>query len=91
LDGTEPTNSSSLYVEPFTLAEPALIKARGFKAGRTSSAIVSASFVIVPDHFPPELLSASARGNPDRVVLRFSESWTQPPPRTSAIIGSATM
>ena len=45
-DGSTPTASSPLYTNPFTLAQDATVRARGFMAGMQDSAVASASFTI---------------------------------------------
>lgn len=41
LDGSEPTEKSTLYTAPFTLTESATVKARAFKQGMTPSRIMT--------------------------------------------------
>ncbi|GMU91375.1 MAG: hypothetical protein AMXMBFR4_04330 [Candidatus Hydrogenedentota bacterium] len=47
-DGSDPTTSSPLYSGPFTLAESATVKARGFVGGRSVTPILEGTFVRQP-------------------------------------------
>ncbi len=49
LDGTEPTETSTLYTAPLELTEDCVVVARGFKANHEPSATVSYTFVLA-DH-----------------------------------------
>lgn len=48
LDGSEPTQSSTLYTGPFTIYDSRTIKARGYANGYTDSAIISRSYSAIP-------------------------------------------
>ncbi len=60
LDGSDPTEASHFYTEPFTLAASATLKARAYKEGYFSSTITTADFAInlitvsTPTLDPPE-------------------------------------
>jgi hypothetical protein len=43
-DGSTPTQSSTMYSAPITLASSAMLKAKAFKSGYTASTVASASF-----------------------------------------------
>jgi Tol biopolymer transport system component len=47
-DGNDPTSSSVLYTNPFTVNSSCTVKARGFKTGYADSKVASAVFVIGP-------------------------------------------
>ena len=49
-NGSTPTQSSTLYSGPMTLANSAMIKAKAFKTGYNASAEASASFTVAPRH-----------------------------------------
>ena len=55
-DGTEPTESSSLYNTPITISESTTLKAKAFKSGYTASNIASATYT-----FPTLITIAEAR------------------------------
>jgi alpha-mannosidase len=44
LDGTDPTNNSILYSEPFSIERPAIVKAFSFARGKNPSPISTASY-----------------------------------------------
>ena len=46
LDGSEPTDSSTLYIAPIALSATTTIKARAYKAGLTPSDAVSATYAL---------------------------------------------
>lgn len=43
-NGLDPTSSSPLFIEPFTVKENSIVKAKAFKSGMNSSSIVSKQF-----------------------------------------------
>jgi hypothetical protein len=47
-DGSAPTTASSVYNAPITISDTATIRALAVKTGMSNSAVVSASFTIVP-------------------------------------------
>lgn len=47
LDGSEPTQSSTLYTDPILLTENTVVKARGFKPGWNSSLVATATYTII--------------------------------------------
>jgi formylglycine-generating enzyme required for sulfatase activity len=54
LDGTDPTQSSTLYQEPFSLSEPTTVKARAFYDGYNESKVVSVTYefdISIPENF----------------------------------------
>src|SRR5215510_9249799 len=54
IDGSTPTQSSTLYSGPMTLANSATVKAKAFKSGSNPSAQTSASFTVAqPFSSPP--------------------------------------
>jgi hypothetical protein len=74
-NGADPTESSTLYSAPFTLASSATVKARAFASGMTDSAVASASFTITaPPAVPaaPTGLTATRMNQKGRIAL----SWT---------------
>src|SRR6185295_15729061 len=48
LDGSDPTNSSSVYAEPIVISNSALLKAKTFEAG-ASSPTVSQTYTMLAD------------------------------------------
>jgi len=46
-DGSDPDGTSTAYTGPIELTETTTVKARGFKAGMTDSAVASATFTVV--------------------------------------------
>ncbi len=52
LDGTDPTQSSLLYAEPFELTATAVVKAKAFLAGLTESETTTAGFTESGDFSP---------------------------------------
>src|SRR4029077_17903841 len=59
-DGSTPTQSSTLYTGPMTLASSATIKAAAFKSGSNPSAVASAAFTVVT---PPAQLTLTWQDN----------------------------
>lgn len=59
-DGSAPTQSSTLYVEAFTLTSSATVKAIAFKSGSNPSAVASAAFTVVT---PPAQLTLTWQDN----------------------------
>ncbi|MEA3188200.1 MAG: hypothetical protein QOD99_2030 [Chthoniobacter sp.] len=57
LDGSNPDATSPLYARPLSDAHSMTIKARGFKAGKTPSAVTSASVTVHPESVLTELKS----------------------------------
>lgn len=51
-DGSDPTESSTLYTAPISITNSLTLKVRGFKAGLNPSAIVTASYTIDPGTAP---------------------------------------
>ncbi len=60
-DGSEPTAASPQYAGPFTLAESATVKARGFLEGYAPSQTASSAFVVAPS--PPSSSDAYLDGS----------------------------
>jgi len=57
-DGSDPTESSTLYTGPIQITQPATLRVRGYKAGLEPSQIVSATFTIDPGT-PPAFTSTA--------------------------------
>ncbi|MBY0495295.1 MAG: chitobiase/beta-hexosaminidase C-terminal domain-containing protein, partial [Cyanobacteria bacterium] len=54
VDGSDPTQSSSLFTAPITIAGSTTLRARAFKIGFTASEILTATYLIVPTVPPGE-------------------------------------
>ena len=59
-DGTDPTESSTLYSSPISVSETTTLKAKAFKTGSTPSAVASATYT-----FPSLVTIAEARALAD--------------------------
>lgn len=62
LDGTEPTQQSTTYAGPFTLEEPATVRAKAFAPGATDLAGAMASFPAPPAPITEDFESIPAGG-----------------------------
>ncbi len=73
LNGSEPTDSSSLYSTPIDLKNDATVKAKAFKSGLTESKVASAAYTFsVAGSPPPAPLNLSVTLNANRSA---SLSW----------------
>jgi len=50
-DGSEPTERSEMYTAPFTISASTVVKARAFRSGLGESAVLSATYTILPQNF----------------------------------------
>lgn len=66
-NGSEPTQSSTLYTGTFTLAASATVRARAFKTGCTASNITSAAYVVV-DVDAAAYINAAGITNPTHIA-----------------------
>ncbi len=87
LDGTVPTEASAPYDGPFLLNTSTVVTVRGFRPGWLPSDPATAAFTIEPDTTPPEIVSASAHGDPTRVMVTFSEMVEPASSETAANYG----
>ncbi|MBL7954219.1 MAG: CotH kinase family protein [Flavobacteriales bacterium] len=53
LDGSEPTTTSPLFVQPLTINSTTVLRARAFMLGKLPSKIATASYLIQPEHHSP--------------------------------------
>ena len=69
LDGNDPTEASTLYTEPFTLTEPATVKAVAYADGYNASAVASLDVVIKSQAAAPAI---TAVNNADNTEITLS-------------------
>ncbi|NIA31304.1 MAG: T9SS type A sorting domain-containing protein, partial [Actinobacteria bacterium] len=72
LDGSTPSQASTLYTHSFQLTNKTMVKAIAVSNGLVSS-INSADFIIEQDLISPKIENAVAYLSPARVIVRFSE------------------
>lgn len=82
VDGTDPTETSTVYAEPIVVTTTTTIKARAFKSGYSSSPIVSATYThaLPGDCFADPLRISGANGahtipNMEDFTLELNEPW----------------
>ena len=89
LDGSDPTNSSALYIEPFTLTASATVKARIYLDGYTESEVTSASFTVLQKAANPIItpdsgttandnLTVTITNNTPGAVVRYTLNGAEP-------------
>ena len=69
VDGTDPTINSPRYSQPFTLTQPATVKARAFADGSDSSLAASAKFTVTVT--PPALVAAAPGQSPEQLLAEL--------------------
>lgn len=80
LDGSEPTQNSTLYASPIPISTPTILKARGFKTGFEPSAITTAQYGFYVNVMDIAELRAQAADNntvyhlPGEVILSFKQT-----------------
>lgn len=101
-NGTDPTESSTPYTGPFTVASDTEVRAVGFRAGHQPSAVASASFEIgqqtasPPTISPPQGTYAGsvqvqmAAGEPG-AVIRYTLDASRPTASSPAYTGPFTL
>jgi hypothetical protein len=72
-DGSEPTQSSTLYTGAFTIDETTTVQARAFRSGFEPSGVVAATY-----SFPTEVTLAEARALPEGTAVIVSGLVTTP-------------
>jgi hypothetical protein len=77
IDGSDPTESSTLYAPPLIISQSGTLRARAYAENHDPSDVASATFVIQPDTNPPEIDSVTAYGSPALVVVTFTEPVDQ--------------
>jgi hypothetical protein len=76
-DGTEPTESSSLYSEPLAVTDTQTIKAKAFKTGLTPSATATAGFTDSAEFHPGTLTGLKLWWRGDAGVFGgWGDTWT---------------
>ena len=73
LDGTTPTESSSLYEAPVTVATDLTLRARSFSLGFQPGTVAEGKFEFYLDLVPPLLDRVESAGVPDHVIVYFTE------------------
>ena len=73
LDGTDPTNESTLYTEPFVISEDCTVKAIAYDEDDNSSSIASATFTFFTPITTIGELCASASSTDTRVFVEFND------------------
>jgi len=63
MDGSEPKQSSVLYLKPFTLTTSALVRARAFKTGMKASAVAAMQFTRTNEKLPENPSPNAAPGD----------------------------
>ncbi len=76
LDGTDPSEESSLYQGTFTLDENATLKAIAYSDGKEPSEIISAEYIFDIDTVGPTIASNQVI-NSTSIAIEFSEEITQ--------------
>ncbi|MBN2202061.1 chitobiase/beta-hexosaminidase C-terminal domain-containing protein, partial [bacterium] len=76
-NGSDPDESPTGYTAAFSVSSSLTVKARAYKSGMNASAVTSAAFTIEADDTPPEIVSVSAAGNPNRVQVVFNEDMDE--------------
>lgn len=74
LDGTDPTQDSSIYAGTISINESCLVKARAYKNGCLPSAVASAEFSIIQTVANPVFTPAPGTYNAPIVLQMFSQT-----------------
>ena len=83
LNGSDPTESSPRYDQPFTLTKSVTVKARAFKSGLKTSAVSVARFTLTSDPLPANPSPNAPPGHPPfevfpQPVLNWQPSARKP-------------
>ena len=74
LDGTDPTNASTLYEAPFTVSSSCVVKAIAYDGSNNSSSVASADFRIITPITTIAELCAAATETDEPAIVQFN-NW----------------